>query len=345
MRLLLNDGPSLRVLSVAALNDYFEHIFFHNPWFDESLPSLVYQESNGRIVGFLGVVPRRMLLRDRPIRVAISFHFMVEPESRSSLAGVQLLKTFFSGPQDLSLTDGAGHAGRKVWEGLGGTTAFLYSQYWTRILRPSKHVINLLARRKAFSPVARVLSPLCYLADAGAAWMLPRHIFNPITQCSEEDLGIETLLNSLPQFSRAATLQPLYDDYSLRWLLNQAGQMNFYGAFKKVLVRDSRGEMVGWFMYYLKPGGTSTVFQFVVRKNAIDETLDCLFNHARRHGSAAITGRLYPHYVQEFSDKRCFIHRRGGWMLVHSNNADLIQVIQCGDAFLTGLEGEWCLLF
>ena len=77
-RLLLSDGPSLRDLSSAALPDYFEQVFFHSPWHDEELPPLVYQESDGRIIGFLGVVSRRMSLRDRPIRMAISFHLMVE---------------------------------------------------------------------------------------------------------------------------------------------------------------------------------------------------------------------------------------------------------------------------
>ncbi len=344
-RLLLSDSPPLRMLPATELPDYFEQTFFNNPWYDEALPSLVYLGSNGRIIGFLGVVPRRMSLRGQPIRVAISFHFMVEPESRTSLAGIQLLKTFFSGPQDLSLTDGAGQAGRKVWEGVGGVTAWSSSLNWTRILRPAQHAVDLLARRGTFSPLIRALSPFCYLADSAAAWGLPHHFPNQATRCSEEELDAETLLNYVPQFSKVAALQPVYDDYSLRWLLAHAGQMKVYGAFKKLLVRDSHREVIGWFMYYLKPGGTSTVFQYVARKNAINEVLDCLFNHAWRHGAAAITGRLYPRYMQELSDKRCYFNRNTGWVLIHSNNDELLNIIQRGDIFLTGLEGEWSLLF
>src|SRR5262249_60171977 len=88
-----------------------------------------------------------MLLHGRPIRAATSMHFMVEPGSRSTLAGVQLLKTFFSGPQDLSLTDTAGAVGRKIWEGIGGDTALAYSINWTRLLRPTRYVVRLLARK------------------------------------------------------------------------------------------------------------------------------------------------------------------------------------------------------
>jgi len=344
-RLLLSEGPSLRSLPTTKLPEYFEQTFFHHPWYDEASPSLVYQESNGKIIGFLGVVTRPMLLRGRPIRMAISFHLMVEPQSRSSMAGVQLLKALFSGPQDLSLTDGAGQVGRKVWEGVGGATALLYSQCWTRILRPTQYIVNLLARGKTLSPIARVLSPLCHPADAAAAWMLPRYFSNAPAHYSEEELDVETLLECLPQFSKGAALQPVYDDHSLRWLLAQAGRMKHFGDFKQVLVRDSRREVAGWFMYYLKPGGASTVYQFMARKDAINETLDCLFNHARRRGAASITGRLYPRYMQELWDKRCYFHRGCSWVLVHSNNDDLLNVIHRGDAFLTRLEGEASLLF
>ena len=98
-------------------------------------------------------------------------------------------------------------------------------------------------------------------------------------------------------------------------------------------------------MYYLKPGGTSRVFQFVARKGAISDLLDCLFNHARRHRAAAIAGRLVPNYMQELSDNHCYFDRNTAWVLVHSNNKELLNVIHRGEAFLTGLEGESPLLF
>src|SRR5919108_6274194 len=101
--LLRNEGARLQ--SRDLLPDYFEQIFFCNPWYDEEISSLVYVNASGKVVGFLGVIPRPMLMQRHPIRMAISLHYMVEPESRTSLAGVHLLKAFFAGPQDLSLTD------------------------------------------------------------------------------------------------------------------------------------------------------------------------------------------------------------------------------------------------
>src|SRR5437588_5700605 len=75
-------------------------IFCRNPWRDESLPSLVSEEPDGRIIGCLGVVPRPMSLNGRSIRAAITHTFMVEPDRRATLAGIQLLQAFLAGPQE-----------------------------------------------------------------------------------------------------------------------------------------------------------------------------------------------------------------------------------------------------
>src|SRR5262249_52807778 len=100
-KVFFNNGQ--RAPSSSKLDAYFEEMFFHNPWTEErakeEIPSLVYETGAGAIIGFIGIIPRRMLLHGRPIRAATSMHFMVDPDSRSTLAGVQLLKTFFSGPQ------------------------------------------------------------------------------------------------------------------------------------------------------------------------------------------------------------------------------------------------------
>src|SRR5437016_843741 len=119
------------------LTAYFGKIFFDNPWLEENLPSLVYEEGK-KFIGFLGIIPRRMLLRERPILLAVSNHFMVDRSSRSTLAGFELMRTFFAGPQDLSLAEGGGNS-RKIWEGLGGVTSLLYSVNWTRPLRPARY--------------------------------------------------------------------------------------------------------------------------------------------------------------------------------------------------------------
>src|SRR6266550_7081571 len=81
------------------LCSYFRELYFCNPWQDDGLPSLVYQDVNGDLVGFLGVIPRRMSLGERTVRVACGSTLVVEPAKRSTLAGLCLMQAFLAGNQ------------------------------------------------------------------------------------------------------------------------------------------------------------------------------------------------------------------------------------------------------
>src|SRR5262245_61012132 len=98
---------SLKVLrgrkgpSTPALQKGFRDIFLQNPWASPDIPSLMYLEG-GKLVGFLGVVPRTMEFRGRPIRSAISTQFVVDRDIHRGAAAFELLRKFLGGPQDLS---------------------------------------------------------------------------------------------------------------------------------------------------------------------------------------------------------------------------------------------------
>lgn len=340
-KVFFNNGPTAP--SSSKLDAYFEETFFHNPWADGEIPSLVYEAGDGEIIGFIGIIPRRMRLHGRPIRAAVSMHFMVEPGSRSTLAGVQLLKTFFSGPQDLSLTDSAGVVGRKIWEGVGGATAPAYSINWVRLLRPSRYVLRILARKnRALRLLAAALRPLCPIVDAMAGRAAPRRFGKPATSLQETDLDKETLLAGIAQFSSGYALRPDYDPGSLSWLLAKADQLAGPGALHKVALRNADGELVGWLLYELNADGLGEVLQIVGRKKSFGEVLDHLFYHGWRRGAIALSGRLDPKFAQELSDKCCFFNCGSPWTLTHSRNQEVLQAIYRGDLFLTRLEGEWC---
>lgn len=54
----------------AECESYFREILFNNPWRHLQVPSWVAEEA-GRITGFYAVIPRPMLIHDRPILVAV----------------------------------------------------------------------------------------------------------------------------------------------------------------------------------------------------------------------------------------------------------------------------------
>ena len=322
------------------LEAHFRRLFFENPWYDAELPSLVYQEDGGKIGGFYGVIPRPMRMKGRLIRVAVSSQFMVDPSVRNRLAAVELQSAFFAGPQDLSFTDGANEASRKIWEGLGGLTSFPFSVHWTRLLRPARYFLDRWKDRGLSAPAQLCIRPISALTD----FLVARKRKSPFHQAErppEEDFPCETLLEHLPRFAGARSLCPDYDESSLRWLMEQANNKKCHGTLRKSLVRNGNGEIVGWYMYYLNPHGISHVLQLVATKKSICQVLDQLFFHAWQSGSFAVSGRMDPEFATDFSQERCLLSFNGSRMLVHSRRTDLREAIQRGDAFLTRLEGEW----
>ena len=150
--------PEYRWRSQDACESYFREILFENPWRDPDIPSWVAEE-NGRLSGFYAVLPRRMQLHGRPIRVAVGCQFMMAPDNRNSLAALQLTKACISGPQDLTLADGANAQARRMWVAIGGVAPLLYGLHWTRLLRPARHAFSLLQGRGRNSACCRASRP------------------------------------------------------------------------------------------------------------------------------------------------------------------------------------------
>ncbi len=336
--------PELRWSSQAAYESYFREMLFDNPWRDPELPSWV-AEQDGRISGFYGVVPRRMILRGRPLRVAMGCQFFVDPHQRHSLTALQLAKACISGPQDLTLTDGAGDESRRMWIGVGWTAPLLYSLHWTRPLRPARYVLSLLDGRATLPPALTFAArPLAALADALAARLRPNRFLREQTELTEHALDPATMLAHLPDVLRGSALQPVYDAHSLAWLLDQTARKTRHGRLRARAVRDGE-RLLGWYLYHVQAGGVSEVVQIAARDGSFDRVFLRFLADAWRHGAAAVRGRLEPRYVQELRQRHCWFRWDGPWTLVHSRHADVVAAIQQGDAFLSRLEGEWWLRF
>ncbi len=198
--------PENRWASRAACESYFREMLCNNPWCDLHVPSWVAEQDN-RICGFYGVMPRRMVLRGRPIRTAVGCQFMVDPGKHRSLVMLQLVKALLSGPQDLTLVDGANDQVRRIWIGIGGTASLLYSLHWTRPLRPVRYVLSLLDERATLPPaLTRAVRPLAPLADALAPLLRPNRFLREETELAEDALDPATMLAHLPDVLRGCAL-------------------------------------------------------------------------------------------------------------------------------------------
>ena len=331
----------------CELERYLESLFFANPFVEKDLPSLVYENVEGSPVGFLGVVPRRMSLCGRPVRVVFGSGLVVHPRSRPALAGLQLLSEFLNRNQDLAMTDTASHLSRQIWTAVGGSAVPLYGLQWSRPLRPTlygSYGVAKVGKSALINTLARACRPLCGIADRVATALAGDPWRDKESTLREEELDVPTLLEAYSSSTRTYSLRPEYNRDSLEWLLKFTSRMKAHGDLRKVALRNGTGKLAGWYIYYAKSGGIGEVVQAEAINSSVSTLLDHLFQDAFSHGAIGLHGRLDIRFAQEFSEKGCFFW--GGIpLLVHSRNFDLVRLLQNGDTFLTRLDGEWCLRY
>jgi hypothetical protein len=330
----------------AALQHYLLHLFFLSPWCDRNMPSWVYEDTGENIVGFLGVLVRRMALDGRHIRVAFGSGYIVHPESRATPAALRLVHAFFSGDQDLSLTDTANSKSQAIWGGFGGSVAPSFATHWSRPLRPCTYASHALARRAGngfVSALAHACEPICKLGDAISS----KIFFNPSRPdaCREETLDIETLIADLSDSASSYLLRPAYDSRALRWLLDFMDRMKGYGELRKTSLRNGAGDYLGCYIYYLRSDRIAEVVHIGAKNGSFPLVFDHLLHNASAHGAIGVNGKLDSRIAQQVSRKKYLVYNGKDPLLVHSRDAKLTQLFLSGQAFFSRLDGEWCLRF
>jgi hypothetical protein len=320
------------------LAGYLEEVYFDNPWHDPELPSLVCEDANGRIDGFLGVIPRPMTARTgEPVRAAATSNFKVRG---NPLAAVRLLRTFFAGPQDLSVANGANPSSKKIWEACGGISVPLCSLDWFRPIRPARAALELAAQQRT-RPLPSGMRQLADLADlVGGRPLARRHMPDgkaPGHSLRELDeaMAVEALAKA-PQFD----VCPVYEPPAFRWLLEMSRKKAIAGMLRSVAVRDeARQRDIGWFVYYQKKPRVAEVLQLVALEGRLDAVLRAAIRDAAGHGVALLRGDVDARNLQAYRDAVCLLNS-GRWMLVHAREPAILETFRQGRALFTALDGE-----
>lgn len=332
----------------SVSGDDFDEVFLKNPWYDPSMPSLVYEESSGRISGFMGVVPRPFLLKGQLIQVAIASHLMVDPACPSITAGLRLFKRYLDGPQDLSCADYVNGKARKIWELFHGDTVWVRSVRWRFVLRPfcTRRIRSLLKPWRYRSFTANAVNRFCAAVNVCENRIRGLKSRLATRGVTEVEIDEEAILSSFSELSAHRPLRPVYNLESLKWLLKRAAAETRHGALQKIGVRDSAGQIIGYYVYYLRPGGESRVLQFVGRRGCIADVLGALLFRAWRGQADALSGWLDCSLLDAAatsSGMRCSLASH--WMMVCGKDQAALSPIHRGDAFFTDLDGEWLLRF
>jgi hypothetical protein len=333
LELVMRSGSRMPPRRLAAyLGRFVDH-----PWADPDVPSLVYQDQAGRIVGFIGSHVRRLRFDGQGIRVGFTGQLMSDPDVRNRGVGALLLRRYLAGPQDMTMTSATGQTTR-MWKALGGQEFCLGSIRWIRPFNLRSTAGHALEHfdKAGWKPVAGpLLSAVQAVTDRQPAVSL--RVPEPAT--SAEDLSPEALIEYLPSISDRLRLRPDYDQKFLDWLFGEMAEVKSRGDLVKRLVHDPTGRVLGWYVTYLQPNGISQVIQIGAKERDVDAVLDHLLHDAQRSGVALLFGQLEPILLEPLRSRRCIFHP-GGNFLVHSRNANMLNAVLAGQAMVSRMEGE-----
>ena len=248
---------------------------------------------------------------------------MADPDAGTPGIGVLLVRRLIAGPQELTITDGATNEVQAMWGRLGGSTGGITCLGWTKVLRPAKLAAALVARRRGASFGG---------GHSGRVRVGP----------SGDELTPEALIEQLRRVR--ARLRPDYDPGFLGWLFAEMERVEGRGPLARRLVRDDRGEPLGWYVAYLPPGGIAQAIGVGTVRPDAGPVLDRLFADARAVGACGVQGRTEPATLAALTARRC-VFRRTEWALVHYADDEVAAAAGREQALLTRLEGEWWMAY
>jgi len=323
----------------AGLTSYLRELYLENPDHDPDLTSRVFAGADGTVTGFIGILPTRMTINGRAIRAAVAGSFMVDRPEENPLAGARLLRAFFAGPQDLSISESANSVSQAMWERLGARVAGHYSMEWLRVLRPAGFAVAMAADRV---PATRFAAPLGRGLDAiaGRIGLVSLGLDGRGAgggHAIDADRG--AIEGAVTEFASAYALRPSWSAEQLAWRLDHASLKDRHGGQVRRIVTGRNGSPVGCYLYYGRPGGIAWVLQVLANQADFGAVVDDLLIHAMERGCVAVRGRMCPGLSEALLTRRClFFHQSS--TIYRTTDAEVSAALRSGDALVTGLAGE-----
>ncbi len=321
----------------GALAAYLTELFLDAPDRDPEIHSKVHVRGDGMVNGFIGVLPLPLHFDGRHLRGAVCGSMMVDERDGDPFAGARLMRSFLSGPQDISLSETANPVSEGMWRRLSGTILPAYSLEWVRLLRPAGFAVEVAAHSL---PALGAMRPLAFPIDALARRLAPDVLCAPNNQASQDrDIGIEELVALIQRIVAKTPLHPAWSTTTLHRMIENASRKSRYGSFVARAVTARGGAPIGAFLYHAKRGRIAHVLQVVAMPGQAGTVLDRLFLHAEEMGAIALRGRSQPFLLDALLTRNCFhVHRASS--VVHTRDATLLEPFTSGRAFFNGLAGD-----
>jgi hypothetical protein len=340
-RLIQKSLPTGPRVSDEVWHEEIRDVYLDNPWRNDNIGALVHEDGQGNITGFLGVVPRPLVMNGQSYVGAVCSDYCVEAGQRG-MTGVRLIRRFLGGPQDISFTDEANETARAIWERSGGVTCHFLSVCWAIPLRPARAALSVARKRTSAQPLLTVMKPIAEVVDR-----VVNRFRKPIAPAGSPRLRIHEFpvaeaLRLLPQIIERDSVYVEYDRQSLEWLIRRAARRQSDGRLAAYGFSTTEGVLAGWGILYAHSNGLSELLQIASRPEYRLQIYDHLMKSAYNERASALTGRLRVEVVPIVGRAFGCFQPASCWTMVHSKNVELVNSFTQGRAFVSRLDGEWC---
>ncbi len=338
-----DDLPAVSALMSAHLGGWesdarvLDETLLSHPWADPETPSLVAEDEDGALVGFIGAQPRRLWVEGKSLRGICCSHLVVDPASRGGAMGALLLGGLLKGEQDLTWSDSADDIVARMWTTFGGRIDHARAYDWLYVLKPlrwTRQALGAVARRR----LERESFPVAALPiHAAGRRLVPRAHPAPPADVVSEEASAEALVEHLAATSRRVKLRLDYDQRTLDYTFGLVEAQ--LGGLVRRLVRH-KGRPIGWYAYLLRPGDVSRVLHLAAPPGEAEAVFAELAQHAQAAGSAALAGRFEPHLEAPLRLRLAVLGfaRRA---IIHTRHPEIDALLSSAASLLTRLDGEW----
>ncbi|MFU0506096.1 hypothetical protein [Pseudaminobacter sp. NGMCC 1.201702] len=328
--------------ATASLEAYLAELFLDGPGRDPEINSHVHVNDDGRVSGFVGALPLPLLVGDRSVRAAVCGTLMVNNHADDPFAGARLMRAFFSGPQDISLTETANDVSTTMWRKLRATVLPEHSLEWLRVIRPVGFLTEMAAGAagvmRLFGPLAKPVDAAIRRGAPGPRWIsVPAAAPTGTLASIDADDDIAVVL--FRRFTESFGARPDWDCASLRRMIAESRRKALYGSMVRRVVRTRDGREVGMFLYYGDPGRIGRVVQVLFSPGQAGAVIDSMLAHASERGMVGLRGRTQPTLLEAMLGRRfMFLHASAS--IVHARDPSLLEPFVAGKAFFNGFAGE-----
>jgi hypothetical protein len=111
-------------------------------------------------------------------------------------------------------------------------------------------------------------------------------------------------------------------------------------------VRNPSGDLCGYYIYLIKPGGAANLLQIGLRRHDhFDDVFKTLLRDAWDGGASLVRGQAIPSALVNLTNQYCLFRQPHSCVLFQSRDPAIEEAIFRGDAALSRLDGEFWLRF